>query len=62
MAIINFIWKNLVYPKELFCFTMVNEKNKKNGISDLYLNRWVIGNNCHYVSNNEYFGQGSGQH
>ena len=29
MAIINFIWKILVYPKELFCFTMVNEKTKR---------------------------------
>jgi len=29
MAIINFIWKILVYPKELFCFTMVNEKTRR---------------------------------
>ena len=29
MAIINFIWKILVYPQELFCFTMVNEKTRR---------------------------------
>ena len=29
MAIINFIWKILLYPQELFCFTMVNEKTRR---------------------------------
>ena len=29
MAIINFIWKIIVYPQELFCFTMVNKKTRR---------------------------------
>ena len=29
MAIINFIWKILVYPNELFYFIMVNEKTRR---------------------------------